>query len=131
MPISPSLVFDPTEDLLLFAYQNNIDRQTSGADISIQTSDDFGATWSDASTVAVTPSGDAAPSDQFFPWLAVDGSTGDVFAVWFDQRNDPTNDLIETFVGESTDGGQTWTNVRVSDRRGIGRSLLQLRVLHR
>jgi hypothetical protein len=115
MPISPSLVFDPTEDLLLFAYQNNIDRQTSGADISIQTSDDFGATWSDTSNVAVTQSGDAAPSDQFFPWLAVDGSTGDVFAVWFDQRNDPTNDLIETFVGESTDGGQTWTNVVVSD----------------
>jgi hypothetical protein len=115
MPISPSLVYNPLDNRLLFAYQNNVDRQSSGADISIQTSANFGATWSDTSAVAVTPSGDAAPGDQFFPWLAVDGSTGDVFAVWFDQRNDPTNDLIETFLGESTDGGQTWTNVLVSD----------------
>jgi hypothetical protein len=76
MPISPSLVFDPTEDLLLFAYQNNIDRQT-GADISIQTSTTSRHLVGHP-TVAVTPSGDAAPSDQFFPWLAVDGSTGDV-----------------------------------------------------
>jgi hypothetical protein len=115
IPISPSLAYDANGDLLLFAYQNNIDHQTSGADISIQTSDDFGATWSDTSTISVTASGDPAPSDQFFPWLVVDESTGDVFAVWFDQRNDPTNDLIETFVGQSTDGGQTWTNVLISD----------------
>jgi hypothetical protein len=115
MPISPSLAYNANEDLLLFAYQNNIDRQTSGADISIQTSDDFGATWSDTSTISVTASGDPAPSDQFFPWLAVDESTGDVFAVWFDQRNDPANDLIETFAGQSTDGGQTWTNAVISD----------------
>lgn len=114
-PISPSLAYDPHDNLLLFAYQNNIDRQTSGADISIQTSGNFGATWSDTSAVGVTASGDAAPGDQFFPWLAVDGASGDVFAVWFDNRNDPANQLIETFVGESTDGGDTWTNVLVSD----------------
>ena len=76
MPISPSLVFDPTEDLLLFAYQNNIDRQTSGADISIQTSDDFGATWSDTSTVAVTPSGDAAPAISSSPGSRSTGRPG-------------------------------------------------------
>jgi hypothetical protein len=115
MPISPSLVYNPLDNRLLFAYQNNVDRQSSGADISIQTSANFGATWSDTRPVAVTGSGDAAPGDQFFPWLAVNGSSGDVFAVWFDQRNDPTNDLIETFLGESTDGGQTWTNVLISD----------------
>ena len=115
IPLSPSLAFDPTSDRLLFAYQNNVDRASSGADISVQTSDDFGATWSDASTVTVTPSGGAAAKDQFFPWLAVDGSNGDVYAVWYDNRNDPTNQLIETFVGVSTDGGETWTNVLVSD----------------
>jgi hypothetical protein len=47
-PISPSLVFNPVTGSLSFAYQNNVNRQTSGADISFQQSRDFGATWSDA-----------------------------------------------------------------------------------
>jgi hypothetical protein len=115
VPISPSLAFDPVRDRLLFAYQNNVDRASTGADISLQTSDDFGATWSDTSTIAVTPTEAAAPKDQFFPWLAVDESTGDAFAIWYDNRNDPTNQLIETFVGVSTDGGQTWENELISD----------------
>ncbi|HXF71318.1 MAG TPA: sialidase family protein [Actinomycetota bacterium] len=114
LPISPSLAFDPTRDRLLFAYQNNVNRGTSGADISLQVSDDFGATWSDPSVIAVTPSGAPAPNDQFFPWLAVD-PTGTVHAIWYDNRNDPGNKLIETFVGVSKDGGATWTNVDVSD----------------
>lgn len=115
IPLSPSLAFDPTRDRLLFAYQNNIDSATSDADISVQNSDDFGATWSDATTITVTASGEAAPRDQFFPWLAVDETDGDVHAIWFDNRNDPGNKLIETFVGLSTDGGETWTNEDVSD----------------
>lgn len=114
-PISPSLAYDPTRGRLLFVYQNNIDRTISKADISIQTSDDFGATWSDTGTVSVTESGAAAPGDQFFPWLAVDESTGDVFAVWFDNRNDKANQLIETFLGVSTDGGDSWANELISD----------------
>ena len=114
-PISPSLAYDPTRDRLLFVYQNNVNRVISKADISIQTSDDFGLTWSDTSTVSVTASGAAAPGDQFFPWLAVDEATGDAFAVWFDNRNDTANQLIETFLGVSTDGGETWTNVNISD----------------
>ena len=114
-PISPSFAYDPTRDRLLFAYQNNIDRTISKADISIQTSDDFGSTWSDAATVSVTDQGAAAPGDQFFPWLAVDEATGNVFAVWFDNRNDPSNQLIETFLGESTDGGDSWINLLISD----------------
>jgi hypothetical protein len=114
-PISPSLAYDPTRNRLLFVYQNNIDRVISKADISIQTSDDFGSTWSDAATVSVTASGAAAPGDQFFPWLAVDEATGGVFAMWFDNRNDRANQMIETFLGVSTDGGNTWTNMLISD----------------
>jgi hypothetical protein len=114
-PISPSLAYDPTRDRLLFVYQNNIGRVISKADISIQTSDDFGSTWSDTATVSVTASGAAAPGDQFFPWLAVDEATGEAFAMWFDNRNDRANQMIETFLGVSTDGGDTWANMLVSD----------------
>ena len=43
----------------------------SGADISLQTSNDFGATWSDATTISIADSGAAAPMDQFFPSLVI------------------------------------------------------------
>jgi hypothetical protein len=113
LPISPSLAFDATRDRLLWAYQNNLHRGVSGADISLQTSDDFGATWSDAQTISLTETGAAAPRDQFFPWLSVDES-GNVHAIWYDNRNDPANKLIETFQALSTDGGATWSQTDIS-----------------
>src|SRR6266540_586365 len=73
LPISPSLAFDASRGRLLWAYQNNLQRGVSGADISLQTSDDFGATWSDAQTISLQ-NGAAAPGDQFFPWLSLDES---------------------------------------------------------
>jgi hypothetical protein len=113
LPISPSLVFDPTRGTLLYAYQNNINRGTSGADISLQVSDTYGATWSDARTITITAAGKRAPKDQYFPWLAVDPS-GDVHAIWYDNRGDPGDKLIRTFQGLSTDGGTTWDNFNIS-----------------
>lgn len=44
--------------------------------------------------------------DQFFPWLAVEETTGHVHAIWFDNRNDSGNKLIEKFVGLSTASGE-------------------------
>jgi hypothetical protein len=114
IPISPSLVYDSSIGLI-FAYQNNIGTGAQGADISLQISSDLGQTWSDAEPITVTPEGDPAPGNQFFPWLAVDQANDDVYAVWYDTRNDTTNDLIETFLGTSTDGGATWTNEVIGD----------------
>jgi hypothetical protein len=113
LPISPSLAFDPTRNRLVYVYQNNVDRTVSGADISLQTSSDFGSTWSNAKPISITGTGTAAPGDQFFPWIAVDES-GRYHAIWFDTRNDPANRLIETFQALSTDGGATWTNTNIS-----------------
>jgi hypothetical protein len=94
-------------------YQNNLHRGVSGADISLQTSDDFGATWSDARTISLTETGAPAPRDQFFPWLSVDES-GNVHAIWYDTRNDPAYRMIETFQALSTDGGRTWNQTNIS-----------------
>jgi hypothetical protein len=79
----------------------------------VQTSDDFGATWSDSSFVSVGDDGAPARGNQFFPAVGVD-STGTYSAIWQDTRNDPGNSLIETFQGTSTDGGATWTNTLIS-----------------
>lgn len=111
--ISPSLAFDPTRNRLLFVYQNNLHRARTGADISLQTSDDYGATWSDQRVISTKASGKPARNDQFFPWLSVDPS-GNVHAIWYDNRHDPGNKWIETFQALSTDGGETWSSADIS-----------------
>jgi hypothetical protein len=112
-PISPSLVFNPLTKALDFAYQNNINANSSGADISFQRSTSYGATWSDAKTISITDTGAPAPNDQYFPWLAVD-EAGGLHAVWYDNRNDPHNHLMETFQAFSPDDGATWSNFDIS-----------------
>ena len=110
---TPSFAYDATRGRLALIYQNNANRTVSGADISLQSSDDFGASWSAPKTISVKPNGTAAPRDQFFPAIGVDPS-GMWFAIWQDTRLDPENHLISTFQGESSDGGQTWTNHLIS-----------------
>jgi hypothetical protein len=112
-PNSVSLAYDATRGRLALVYQNNIDRTVSGADISLQTSDDFGATWTEPIPISIGPGGKAARGDQFFPAIGVD-SQGEWFAIWQDTRLDPANHLISTFQGGSTDGGLTWTNDLIS-----------------
>ncbi|TMK69444.1 MAG: hypothetical protein E6G49_12585 [Actinobacteria bacterium] len=106
-------MFDPVDHSLNYIVQNNINRATSGADISFTKSTDQGHTWSDMTTVSVTGTGAPAPRDQFLPWMDVDPE-GNLHAIWFDNRNDPGNVLIQTFQGDSTDGGTTWANRNIS-----------------
>jgi hypothetical protein len=112
-PNTPSLAYDATRGRLALIYQNNASRRVSGADISLQTSNDWGATWTAPKPISVRPNGTAAARDQFFPAIGVDAD-GMWFAIWQDTRLDPANHLISTFQGESTDGGATWTNRLIS-----------------
>ncbi len=112
-PISPSLAFNGVTKTLEFVYQNNRGMTTSGADISFQQSKDYGVTWTHAKTISITPTGAPAPNDQFEPWIAVD-ERGNLHAIWYDNRDDPGNKLIETFQAFSSDDGATWTNFDIS-----------------
>jgi hypothetical protein len=112
-PNTPSLAYDATRGRLALIYQNNVDRTVSGADISLQTSDDFGATWAAPTTISIGSHGSAARGDQFFPAIGID-SNGEWFAIWQDTRLDPGDHLISTFQGESSDGGLTWSNDLIS-----------------
>src|SRR2546426_4563759 len=83
-------------------------------DIFVIFSDDHGARWS--SRVRVND--DAANASQFFSWLDVDQSTGNVALSWYDTRNDVAtgNDDVQYFMAYSKDGGVTWSrNLQVSD----------------
>jgi hypothetical protein len=112
-PNTPSLAYDPVNGSLTFLYQNNINRPVSKADISYQRSTDGGQHWSNMRFLSVTKSGAPAPNDQFFPWAAA-ASNGNLYAIWFDRRQDPANIRINTWEARSANGGVTWTSRRIS-----------------
>ncbi len=117
--LSPSLVFNAAKMTLSIVYANDINRDISGSDISFQQSSDYGATWSNAQTISISADGSPAPNDQFYPWIAAD-EAGNLHAIWYDNRNDPNNILLETFQALSTDDGKTWTNFDISTQAWDG-----------
>lgn len=92
---------------LTYAYQNNITRAVTGADISYQQSRDGGLNWSDARFLS------HARNDQFFPWVASDRA-GRLYAIWLDRRLDTKNVNIDTWQAMSGNDGKTWTQHRIS-----------------
>jgi len=54
-------------------------------------------------------------NDQFWAWLAIDPTNGDLGVMYLDSRNDPNNLLVECYASFSQDGGDTWIDRRVSD----------------
>ncbi len=80
------------------------------ADIFFSKSTNEGVSWS----TPVIIHDDNTSNDQWFPWITVD-DLGIIHIVFYDSRNDPNNQLTEVWVAQSIDGGQSFTNFRVSD----------------
>jgi hypothetical protein len=110
-PNTVAMAMSPTSGTLAFIYTNYVRGKPNG-DIEVSLSHDHGATWSDPVPVSVTPKGNLADHNQFFPWIAVDDN-GTFQAVWLDRRTDPRNHDITTFQGTSTDDGRTWHNYQI------------------
>ncbi len=72
-------------------------------------SDDQGSTWSQPETVSIS-----GATQSFFPWITVDDSTGIVCIAYyaFDTSEQYGTD---TYLAYSSDGGQTYSNIKVSD----------------
>ncbi|MEK9136533.1 MAG: T9SS type A sorting domain-containing protein, partial [Bacteroidota bacterium] len=86
--------------------------QRNGAintDIFLAKSTDGGATWSPATRV----NDDMIAAQQFFTWMTIDQTTGYLYFVFYDRRNTSGN-ATDVFVARSTDGGETFTNFKVS-----------------
>jgi hypothetical protein len=100
------------------------DPTTGSVDTNIleRFSDDNGLTWS----APVMVNDDTSGNSQFMPRIAVDQTTGNVAAAWYDARNDlgnggvndldgVANDDVEIFGAVSFNGGGCWgSNVQIS-----------------
>ena len=56
---------------------------------------------------------DGAGNDQRLPWICVDKVTGYIWIIFYDSRNNATT-ISNPYVARSTDGGNTFQNVKIS-----------------
>ncbi|HLN54185.1 MAG TPA: exo-alpha-sialidase [Lentimicrobium sp.] len=93
-------------------YINYADQKNGMADTDIwlTKSTDGGNTWSEP----VRVNDDQPGRQQFFPWMAVDQTTGKIWIVFYDRRNH--SDLAtDVYLAVSSDGGETFSNVKISE----------------
>lgn len=84
------------------------DYRNGGIDVFLSTSVDDGNHWTPAVRVNDDPLNNGA--DHFFPALAVDAVTGDVYVSFYDRRADPRNRAATVTLARSTDHGNTFVN---------------------
>lgn len=81
----------------------------NNTDVFIAKSTDGGATWSSARRV----NDDISTAHQFFTWMTIDQTNGYLYCVFYDRRETATN-ATDVYLARSTDGGETFTNFKVS-----------------
>ena len=80
------------------------------SDVWLAKSTDGGNTWSDAIRV----NDDHIGNQQFFSWMTIDQKTGELLFVFYDRRHyDDTQ--TDVYMARSSDGGETFENIRISD----------------
>ena len=83
---------------------------TNDTDVFMSKSTDAGNTWSSPNRVNDDPPG----KHQFFTWMDIDQTNGNLFFVFYDRR-DYTNNQTDVYLAYSIDGGNTITNKRISE----------------
>lgn len=83
---------------------------TDDTDVWLVESNDGGDTWS--SPVRVND--DAAGSHQFFTWMDIDQTNGNLWFIFYDRRayQDENTDV---YLAQSDDGGSSFLNVKISE----------------
>jgi hypothetical protein len=79
-------------------------------DVFLVKSTDGGATWGPVKRVNDDPPG----KQQFFPWMTVDQTTGNIYVVFYDRR-DSKDYSTEVYLAKSSDGGETFRNYKISE----------------
>ncbi|MEK9137262.1 MAG: sialidase family protein, partial [Bacteroidota bacterium] len=89
------------------------------SDIVLHRSTDGGVAWTRGRVNQDTPGNGKY---QYIPAITVDAAGG-VSVVYYDSRNVATNDSVEVFLSRSVDGGNTWTDILVSEHRFTPRAI--------
>ena len=94
-------------------YMNWCDQRNglTDTDVWLSYSKDGGNSWSDP----VRVNQDNSKNHQFFTWMTIDQSTGFLYFVFYDRRNH-TDETTDVYLSVSTDGGQSFSDVRISDK---------------
>ena len=79
-------------------------------DVWLVKSTDGGLNWSSPIRVNDDPPG----KHQFFAWMTIDQTNGNLYFVFYDRRN-YTSVQTDVFMALSKDGGNTFTNFKVSE----------------
>lgn len=85
-------------------YARELKNESNDTDIYVRYSDDNGATWSEG----VRVNDDNTQNSQFLPKLALDLTTGNLAAVWYDARNDVGTGGAGDTDGVPNDDAQFW-----------------------
>ena len=91
--------------------EKNLSPAGSDPDIILHKSTDGGNSWSPG--IKVNQDALNNGKDQYMPCIIVDW-TGAVNVIYYDNRN-TTADSTQVYVSRSTDGGNTWSDLQVSD----------------
>lgn len=83
---------------------------TLDTDVWLIKSTDGGDTWGTVKRVNDDPAG----KQQFFTWMTIDQTNGYLYFVYYDRRN-YTGNQTDVYMARSTDGGETFTNFKVSE----------------
>lgn len=86
------------------------DNMNNNPDVYMISSSDNGANWSNA----VKINNDESETDQFFPAISVDDVSGAVNVAFYDSRNDMNNQMVDTYLAQSFDGGETFINTKIT-----------------
>lgn len=87
-------------------------------DIWLRYSTDQGLTWS--ARVRVNDNANPTASDQWFPEIWCERTTGKLYIHWYDDRANPTNFTTDIYATYTTDGGQTFAaNQRLTNQSFI------------
>lgn len=106
---------DRTTGRIFVSYTDRQSTASNDTDIYVRFSDDGGANWSARTLI----NDDVTTTSQFMPRLAIDQITGFVGIIWYDARNDASNNQqVDIFVSVSNNGGITWSaNQQVTTAR--------------
>ena len=93
-------------------YLNWCDQKNGATDTDswLSVSKDGGKTWSDPIKV----NQDDSKRHQFFTWMTVDQSSGNLYFVYYDRRN-YSDARTDVYVTMSADGGETFHDVKIND----------------